>query len=1055
MNVYNRPLFRQAGGPAQMMPQDMAQQGMPPQGMAPQGMPPQGGSGVDPQMEQALTAAEQQSAAGMAEVGASYAESMMSGLDNAEDYKTVIDSIRGNALPMEARYSELASLVGEEDARKTPESVLTLIQPTIMMTEQGAMDSGIGELMRQVTGEIDMEAENGMPTEMGQGVGSLMTAGVGQQPTQNFSLGGPVVRMGTGGNPRLEQLSSEILGNYRNIMGDGEDQKKLTQAQILFDIADAAGRFASGTNAQGQSVAGLSPFAQLGAATSGLGGRIGERVGELDKQDRELKLSALGAAQTEYNAEQAAARAATKDKALGDPYNVVSPEGKVLAQVFLSTSADLTKAQETYGEGVTFQKPPAASAAKMMIMVNPNDLSQRVPLDTNSPEFAANYAAQIKLGFVPFDNLESLKNLGEQKDPIISTLYNGSQVVDFDISIPEERKLWDELRAEKGWTGDPTIFKAENQARIAEQYKIKEENRQTAITIATELRARGYALDERDLDYLDAIAAEERALGRQLSLEERQEKLEQKRFIRDQGQIILNEQRARGFTLDDRSLDLAEEIAREERNLNITRDAEQRQAAFEQLRWSRDTAKDDAKALRQRGFIVEDRDLALVEAIAKEARDQNRTLGAEERSALYEQARFDRDKGETIATELRARGFKLEDQDLDLMAAIAAEERALGTQLSFEARKTALEDLRWERDQRAVLATEIRQLKDKIDTEGRALANAPVKGIPAALFNAMDAETQKRVLLGEPTGVKGIPRDIWDSLPEDAKISVLGTGPSARKAADIFVDVSLLRRIIDGSANELDTAEFLTAVAQTSARSWDASTGTMVQNKIPGQVQDAIAAYNNANPNSAISVSNERVSDDATPSFRLPQAGEDVTLAFGASSVLLKVFGITIPGVLGLGVPAPQTATALAEIENLNAGLITTMLANNPGKDNKALQDIYRKTLPDPASLFADPAVAIRKYGVLLRSMDSLIDAQKAAIDGGRAGGDDLTNRIQSLALLRNDRLRLAHIVAQGNAKYSLGMDISTNDSLSAYTQNPISPEATKATGFYGNPKKK
>jgi ribosomal protein L21E len=355
MNVYNRPLFRQAGGPAQMMPQDMAQQGMPPQGMAPQGMPPQGGSGVDPQMEQALTAAEQQSAAGMAEVGASYAESMMSGLDNAEDYKTVIDSIRGNALPMEARYSELASLVGEEDARKTPESVLTLIQPTIMMTEQGAMDSGIGELMRQVTGEIDMEAENGMPTEMGQGVGSLMTAGVGQQPTQNFRLGGPVVRMGTGGNPRLEQLSSEILGNYRNIMGDGEDQKKLTQAQILFDIADAAGRFASGTNAQGQSVAGLSPFAQLGAATSGLGGRIGERVGELDKQDRALKLSALGAAQTEYNAEQAAARAAgTKDKfSLTTLYG---PEGKPIT-VNTGNDAGVAEANTLLESGYTDVAP--------------------------------------------------------------------------------------------------------------------------------------------------------------------------------------------------------------------------------------------------------------------------------------------------------------------------------------------------------------------------------------------------------------------------------------------------------------------------------------------------------------------------------------------------------------------------------------------------------------------------------------------------------------------------------------------------------------------------
>jgi hypothetical protein len=168
-----------------------------------------------------------------------------------------------------------------------------------------------------------------------------------------------------------------------------------------------------------------------------------------------------------------------------------------------------------------------------------------VPLDTNSPEYAANYAAQIELGFVPFENLESLQKLGEQKDPNIFSLYNGSQVVDFDISIPEERNRWNELRTEKGWTTDPTVFKAENQARIAEQFKINDENRQTAITIAAELRARGYALDERDLDYLDAIAAEERALGRQLSLEERQEKLEQKRFIRDQGQIILNEQRAR------------------------------------------------------------------------------------------------------------------------------------------------------------------------------------------------------------------------------------------------------------------------------------------------------------------------------------------------------------------------------------------------------------------------------------------------------------------------------------------------------------------------------
>jgi hypothetical protein len=491
-----------------MMPQDMAQQGMPPQGMAQQGMPPQGGSGVDPQMEQALTAAEQQSAAGMAEVGASYAESMMSGLDNAEDYKTVIDSIRGNALPMEARYSELASLVGEEDARKTPESVLTLIQPTIMMTEQGAMDSGIGELMRQVTGEIDMEAENGMPTEMGQGVGSLMTAGVGQQPTQNFSLGGPVVRMGTGGNPRLEQLSSEILGNYRNIMGDGEDQKKLTQAQILFDIADAAGRFASGTNAQGQSVAGLSPFAQLGAATSGLGGRIGERVGELDKQDRALKLSALGAAQTEYSAEQAAARAAAKDTfslttlygADGKPVtiNTGNAEGRARATEMVDEKGFTTVApKEKKFEAVMFYK------------TNEDGTVEQKMVNVGTPE-GINAAETLAAGGFSTDNAEASALLQER------------------FSLKAEGRAEDRLIKAEARAADATLSKEERgnaefdrRAAEAELGVIRAEKRANDTTQSAEARAQARADVERGKDLIQTIAAEKRANDTTLSAEER------------------------------------------------------------------------------------------------------------------------------------------------------------------------------------------------------------------------------------------------------------------------------------------------------------------------------------------------------------------------------------------------------------------------------------------------------------------------------------------------------------------------------------------------------
>jgi len=50
-------------------------------------------------------------------------------LENAEDYETVINSIRGDDAPISARYEELASVVGEEDAAQTPESVLALTQP--------------------------------------------------------------------------------------------------------------------------------------------------------------------------------------------------------------------------------------------------------------------------------------------------------------------------------------------------------------------------------------------------------------------------------------------------------------------------------------------------------------------------------------------------------------------------------------------------------------------------------------------------------------------------------------------------------------------------------------------------------------------------------------------------------------------------------------------------------------------------------------------------------------------------------------------------------------
>ena len=247
-----RPLFRQMGGPAQPMPQDMippppAPAMMPPP-PAPAMMPPAGA-------EQQVAEAEMMGQA----AGTQMADDMMMKLDGAEDYQTLIDGIRGNNLPLEARYEELATLVGEQDAMATPESVLALTQPTIMMTEQGAMDSGIGELMQGISGSVDMAGP------MEEGVGSLMMAGAGNTPPVNFRDGGPVEvrRFSEGGESRILTQAERDVANYEKYFAGGldqqaraaalEEQNKMAKAQMLFDIAGTALNFAGQT--QGDSIA--------------------------------------------------------------------------------------------------------------------------------------------------------------------------------------------------------------------------------------------------------------------------------------------------------------------------------------------------------------------------------------------------------------------------------------------------------------------------------------------------------------------------------------------------------------------------------------------------------------------------------------------------------------------------------------------------------------------------------------------------------------------------------------------------------------------------------
>ena len=165
------------GGIAGMMPTDMAPPPAMPEGMA-EGQQ-MVSDAINPQVLEGMLSNAQES---------------IGNLDEAEDYETVINTIRGDEMPLDARYAELAEVVGEEDAAQTPESVLTLVQPAMVM---GAVDQGIGGLAAE---------EMAMPVQgaMAQGIMSTVAppppaapmppAGMGGPPPVNFNQGGLVRR---------------------------------------------------------------------------------------------------------------------------------------------------------------------------------------------------------------------------------------------------------------------------------------------------------------------------------------------------------------------------------------------------------------------------------------------------------------------------------------------------------------------------------------------------------------------------------------------------------------------------------------------------------------------------------------------------------------------------------------------------------------------------------------------------------------------------------------------------------------------------------------------
>jgi hypothetical protein len=157
---------------------------MPPDGgmMPPDGgmMPPDGGmdpemqridqeiNSMSPEMQRAEASKMFQEAlrGGIDEAAGQEANRSIQNVENATGFRDLMNAVWDDEADVEAYRARLAEVVGPEDAARTPDSVLALVQPTLQLAQ---LDQGIGALMQQELAEMGAEGA------MGGGIAELAT----------------------------------------------------------------------------------------------------------------------------------------------------------------------------------------------------------------------------------------------------------------------------------------------------------------------------------------------------------------------------------------------------------------------------------------------------------------------------------------------------------------------------------------------------------------------------------------------------------------------------------------------------------------------------------------------------------------------------------------------------------------------------------------------------------------------------------------------------------------------------------------------------------------
>jgi hypothetical protein len=214
-NIYGRRMFRMANG-GMMPPVDPAMMGggapMPPgtEGL----LPPEMAAAAADLPPEVLRAANQEMASVtddmlMQEVQRGVGDEInrsIGNLDSASDYRDVMNSVWDDDADIDSYRSKLAEVVGREDADRTPDSVLALVQPTLQLAQ---IDQGVGALMQEELAEIsgmsgnaggiaELAIKSAVADGMAAETGALVNT-VGNMPNGGGSVGNMMMAAVGGG----------------------------------------------------------------------------------------------------------------------------------------------------------------------------------------------------------------------------------------------------------------------------------------------------------------------------------------------------------------------------------------------------------------------------------------------------------------------------------------------------------------------------------------------------------------------------------------------------------------------------------------------------------------------------------------------------------------------------------------------------------------------------------------------------------------------------------------------------------------------------------------